>query len=111
MERHTAKRWEISKGQTKYTALRFDDIEYHNGDFVYLSHPEQKDPRLSGIARIMDIGGDGSTIKVLRFKRCFGRIPESVSVRPLLSCIDDVQRLVCRLPATSPRLIRERGSR
>jgi hypothetical protein len=80
VERHVAKRWEISNGQI---ALRYNGVEYHNSDFVYLSHSERETTSLLGIARIVDVGRDGRAVKVLRFKRCLGRIPGSTSVSPL----------------------------
>lgn len=86
VERHNVKRWEISNDGRRWIALRYQGIEYHDGDFVYLSHSEQKSSRLSGIARIVDVGRGGSTIKALRFKRCFGRISESISVSSLFTC-------------------------
>jgi hypothetical protein len=85
VDRDAAKRWEISNGRTKCITLAFNGIEYHNGDFVYLTHSEQKGPRLLGIARIVDVGRDGKTVKAWRFKRCFGRIPDATSVSSLFS--------------------------
>jgi hypothetical protein len=96
VERHTVKRWEISNGGTKRIALRYNGIEYHNGDFVYLSHSEQKASRLSGIAKIVDVGRDGNTVKALRFKRCFGRIPESISVSFLFACEHSSLQMIFR---------------
>lgn len=63
-----AVRVKITQKGGSFVALRYEGQEFHEGDYIYLAKPEQKASRLPRIAKIVDIGRDGSTIRVLKFK-------------------------------------------